>query len=146
VADKIEKNGIEAWFEADIEDFLGADAKDYDKTTDTLDVWFDSGVSHFAVLKQRDELSDVADLYLEGSDQHRGWFQSSLISSVAINGKAPYKQVLTHGFTVDKVETKKSKSQGNVMSPQKVMNNLGAEIKCETSVSNHTSSVSVVLS
>ncbi|VVM20851.1 Isoleucyl-tRNA synthetase (EC [uncultured Gammaproteobacteria bacterium] len=128
VADKIEKNGIEAWFEADIEDFLGADAKDYDKTTDTLDVWFDSGVSHFAVLKQRDELSDVADLYLEGSDQHRGWFQSSLISSVAINGKAPYKQVLTHGFTVDKDGKKMSKSLGNVMSPQKVVNNLGADI------------------
>ena len=128
VADKIEKSGIEAWFESDIEDFLGAEAKDYDKTTDTLDVWFDSGVSHFAVLKQRDELSDVADLYLEGSDQHRGWFQSSLISSVAINGKAPYKQVLTHGFTVDKHGKKMSKSLGNVMSPQKVVNNLGADI------------------
>ncbi len=128
VADKIEKNGIEAWFEADIEDFLGADAKDYDKAIDTLDVWFDSGVSHFAVLNQREELSDVADLYLEGSDQHRGWFQSSLISSVAINGKAPYKQVLTHGFTVDKDGRKMSKSLGNVMSPQKVVNNLGADI------------------
>ncbi len=128
VADKIEKNGIEAWFEADIEDYLGDEAKDYDKATDTLDVWFDSGVSHFAVLNQRDELSDVADLYLEGSDQHRGWFQSSLISSVAINGKAPYKQVLTHGFTVDKDGKKMSKSLKNTMSPQKVVNNLGADI------------------
>ncbi len=124
----IEQNGIEAWFETDIKDLLGADADDYEKATDTLDVWFDSGVSHFAVLKAREGLSDVADLYLEGSDQHRGWFQSSLISSVAINGKAPYKQVLTHGFTVDKDGKKMSKSLGNVMSPQKVINNLGADI------------------
>ncbi len=124
----IEKEGIEAWFETDIKDLLGADAQDYEKATDTLDVWFDSGVSHFAVLKAREGLSDVADLYLEGSDQHRGWFQSSLISSVAINGKAPYKQVLTHGFTVDKDGKKMSKSLGNVMSPQKVVNNLGADI------------------
>ncbi|MDC0965145.1 isoleucine--tRNA ligase [Candidatus Thioglobus sp.] len=124
----IEKEGIEAWFETDIKDLLGADAQDYEKATDTLDVWFDSGVSHFAVLKARTGLSDVADLYLEGSDQHRGWFQSSLISSVAINGKAPYKQVLTHGFTVDKDGKKMSKSLGNVMSPQKVVNNLGADI------------------
>ncbi|SMN12999.1 Isoleucyl-tRNA synthetase [Bathymodiolus heckerae thiotrophic gill symbiont] len=128
VADKIEQNGIEAWFESSIEDFLGDEVKDYDKTTDTLDVWFDSGVSHYAVLKTREELTEVADLYLEGSDQHRGWFQSSLISSVAINGKAPYKQVLTHGFTVDKDGKKMSKSLGNVMSPQKVVNNLGADI------------------
>ncbi|MBA5248830.1 MAG: isoleucine--tRNA ligase, partial [Gammaproteobacteria bacterium] len=128
IADKIEQGGIEAWFEADITDFLGDEASDYDKTTDTLDVWFDSGVSHFAVLKARADLSDVADLYLEGSDQHRGWFQSSLISSVAMNGKAPYRQVLTHGFTVDKDGKKMSKSLGNVMSPQKVVNNLGADI------------------
>ncbi|WP_428087551.1 isoleucine--tRNA ligase [Candidatus Thioglobus sp.] len=124
----IEKNGVEAWFETDIKDLLGADANDYEKAADTLDVWFDSGVSHFAVLKARSELSDVADLYLEGSDQHRGWFQSALISSVAINGKAPYKQVLTHGFTVDKDGKKMSKSLGNVMSPQRVVNNLGADI------------------
>lgn len=128
ISAKIEQGGIEAWFEADIEEFLGDDAKHYDKTTDTLDVWFDSGVSHYAVLKAREGLSDVADLYLEGSDQHRGWFQSSLISSCAINGKAPYKQVLTHGFTVDKDGKKMSKSVGNVMSPQKVINNLGADI------------------
>jgi len=128
VADKIEQGGIEAWFEADIEDFLGDEANDYDKTTDTLDVWFDSGVSHYAVLKARSELSDVADLYLEGSDQHRGWFQSSLISSVAINGHAPYKQVLTHGFTVDQNGHKMSKSLGNVIPPQKVVNSLGADI------------------
>ena len=128
IADRIGKEGIEAWFESDTKDFIGDDANDYDKTTDTLDVWLDSGVSHFAVLKAREELSDVADLYLEGSDQHRGWFQSSLISSVAINGKAPYKNVLTHGFVVDKDGKKMSKSLGNVMSPQKVVNNLGADI------------------
>ncbi len=124
----IEKGGIEAWFAADIRDFLGADAANYDKTTDTLDVWFDSGVSHFAVLSARAELAEVADLYLEGSDQHRGWFQSSLISAVAMHGRAPYKQVLTHGFTVDKAGKKMSKSVGNVMSPQKVVNTLGADI------------------
>ena len=128
VAAKIEQGGIEAWFEADVKDFLGADADEYDKTTDTLDVWFDSGVSHYAVLRAREDLSDVADLYLEGSDQHRGWFQSSLISSCAINGKAPYKQVLTHGFTVDQNGHKMSKSLGNVIPPQKVVNNLGADI------------------
>ncbi len=128
VANLIEEQGVEAWFETDIQDLLGADAKDYDKTTDTLDVWFDSGVSHYAVLKVREGLSDVADLYLEGSDQHRGWFQSSLISSIAINEKAPYKQVLTHGFTVDKDGKKMSKSLNNAMSPQKVVNNLGADI------------------
>ncbi|WXU00672.1 MAG: Isoleucine--tRNA ligase [Catillopecten margaritatus gill symbiont] len=128
VADKIEQGGIEAWFESDIADFLGDDAENYDKTTDTLDVWFDSGVSHYAVLKARSGLADVADLYLEGSDQHRGWFQSSLLSSVAINGKAPYRQVLTHGFVVDKDGRKMSKSLGNVMLPQKVVNNLGADI------------------
>ncbi len=128
VSQMIEQGGIEAWFETDIKDLLGDDASEYEKATDTLDVWFDSGVSHFAVLRAREGLSDVADLYLEGSDQHRGWFQSSLISSVAINGKAPYKQVLTHGFTVDKDGKKMSKSLGNVMSPQKVVNNLGADI------------------
>ncbi len=128
ISDKIEKGGIEAWFESDITDFLGDDAGDYDKTTDTLDVWFDSGVSHYAVLKAREGLSDVADLYLEGSDQHRGWFQSSLISSCAITAKAPYKQVLTHGFTVDQNGHKMSKSLGNVIPPQKVVNNLGADI------------------
>ena len=128
ISTKIEQSGIEAWFESDVTDFLGDEANDYDKTTDTLDVWFDSGVSHYAVLKAREGLSDVADLYLEGSDQHRGWFQSSLISSCAITGKAPYKQVLTHGFTVDKDGKKMSKSVGNVMSPQKVINNLGADI------------------
>ena len=91
VAKKIELEGIEAWFKLKVEDILGDEAPDYEKTTDTLDVWFDSGVSHYAVLKASDHLSDVADMYLEGSDQHRGWFQSSLLTSCAINGRAPYK-------------------------------------------------------
>ncbi len=128
VAQKIQAGGIEAWFNLTTEEVLGEDAKDYDKTTDTLDVWFDSGVSHHAVLKARDELSDVADLYLEGSDQHRGWFQSAILSSCAINAKAPYKQVLTHGFTVDQNGHKMSKSLGNVIPPQQVVNSLGADI------------------
>ena len=128
VAKKIEKDGIDAWFTLDITDVLGTEASEYEKTTDTLDVWFDSGVSHFAVLKARDYLTDVADLYLEGSDQHRGWFQSSLITSCAIHGRAPYKQVLTHGFTVDQNGHKMSKSVGNVIPPQKVVNSLGADI------------------
>jgi len=128
VAKKIELEGIEAWFKLQVEDVLGSEAKDYEKTTDTLDVWFDSGVSHYAVLKSSSYLSDVADMYLEGSDQHRGWFQSSLLTSCAINERAPYKQVLTHGFTVDQNGHKMSKSLGNVIPPQKVVNSLGADI------------------
>ena len=128
VAKKIELDGIEAWFKLQVEDVLGSEAKDYEKTTDTLDVWFDSGVSHYAVLKASSYLSDVADMYLEGSDQHRGWFQSSLLTSCAINERAPYKQVLTHGFTVDQNGHKMSKSLGNVIPPQKVVNSLGADI------------------
>ncbi len=128
VAKKIEKGGIESWFSLKVEDVLGTEASEYEKTTDTLDVWFDSGVSHFAVLKNSDYLSDIADMYLEGSDQHRGWFQSSLITSCAINGRAPYRQVLTHGFTVDQNGHKMSKSLGNVIPPQKVVNTLGADI------------------
>ena len=128
VAKKIELDGIEAWFKLQVEDVLGSEAKDYEKTTDTLDVWFDSGVSHYAVLKASNYLSDVADMYLEGSDQHRGWFQSSLLTSCAINERAPYKQVLTHGFTVDQNGHKMSKSLGNVIPPQKVVNSLGADI------------------
>ena len=129
VALKVEQQGIDAWFELDAEDLLGEQAADYDKVTDTLDVWFDSGVTHAAVLKQRPELGQYpADLYLEGSDQHRGWFQSSLKTGIAINNQAPYKQVLTHGFTVDAHGRKMSKSVGNVVAPQEVMNKLGADI------------------
>ncbi len=128
VALKIEKEGIDAWFALEVEDILGDDAKDYEKVTDTLDVWFDSGVTHHAVLRDRDNLQFPADLYLEGSDQHRGWFQSSLKTSMTINGVPPYKQVLTHGFTVDADGRKMSKSLGNVIPPQKVMNDLGADV------------------
>ncbi|MCK5898050.1 MAG: isoleucine--tRNA ligase, partial [Methylococcales bacterium] len=128
VALKIEKQGIEAWFSADINEFLGDEADDYEKMTDTLDVWFDSGVTHEAVIHRRDGLNFPADLYLEGSDQHRGWFQSSLLTSTAIHGTAPYKQVLTHGFTVDANGKKMSKSVGNVIAPQMVMKDLGADV------------------
>jgi isoleucyl-tRNA synthetase len=128
VAKQVEQEGIDAWFDMAPETLLGAEAADYEKVTDTLDVWFDSGVSHACVLARRDYLNRPADLYLEGSDQHRGWFQSSLLTSVATTGKAPYKAVLTHGFTVDAEGKKMSKSKGNVIAPQKVTNNLGADI------------------
>lgn len=128
VALLIEKEGMDAWFDLDPADILGDQADHYDKVTDTLDVWFDSGVTHFSVLKQREQLRYPADLYLEGSDQHRGWFQSSLKSSMAINGEAPYKAVLTHGFTVDADGKKMSKSLGNTVSPQKICNDLGADV------------------
>jgi len=127
VAQKIEQEGIDAWFELSAEDLLGDEAQDYDKVTDTLDVWFDSGVTHHSVLRARKELRFPADLYLEGSDQHRGWFQSSLKTSMTINDEAPYKNVLTHGFTVDANGRKMSKSLGNVVSPQDVFKTLGAD-------------------
>ncbi|MDO8826268.1 isoleucine--tRNA ligase [Methylophaga sp.] len=128
VALAVEQKGIDAWFDMDASELIGADADNYFKVIDTLDVWFDSGVSHACVLTRRDGLQRPADLYLEGSDQHRGWFQSSLLTSVATTGKAPYKSVLTHGFTVDAEGKKMSKSKGNTVSPQKVVNNLGADI------------------
>lgn len=129
VAQKIEKIGIDAWFELQPAELLGDDAQYYDKASDTLDVWFDSGVTHASVLETRDELCVPADLYLEGSDQHRGWFQSSLLTSVAMrHGKAPYSGVLTHGFTVDAKGRKMSKSLGNVIAPQDVIKNSGADI------------------
>ena len=128
VALRIEEKGIDAWFELSAEDILGEEAAQYSKVTDTLDVWFDSGVTHYSVLQQRQELSFPADLYLEGSDQHRGWFQSSLKTSIAMNGQAPYKQVLTHGFTVDSAGRKMSKSIGNTIAPQEVFKEYGADI------------------
>lgn len=128
VAKRVEEKGIEAWFELETADLLGDEADQYRKVTDTLDVWFDSGVTHYSVVARRENLRYPADLYLEGSDQHRGWFQSSLKTAIAMHGEAPYKQVLTHGFTVDKDGRKMSKSLGNVMSPQKVVNQLGADI------------------
>lgn len=128
VAQKVEQGGMDAWFELDAKELLGADADHYQKVTDTLDVWFDSGVTHYAVLAQRAGLRFPADLYLEGSDQHRGWFQSSLKTSMAMNAVPPYKTVLTHGFTVDANGNKMSKSLGNVVPPQKVMNEYGADV------------------
>jgi isoleucyl-tRNA synthetase len=128
IAHKIEKGGINAWFDLETSEFLGDEASDYRKVTDVLDVWFDSGTTHASVLGRRDGLHFPADLYLEGSDQHRGWFQSSLLTSVAIHGKAPYGGLLTHGFTVDQDGRKMSKSLGNVIPPQDIMNTLGADI------------------
>ena len=128
VANKVEEYGIDGWFTASTEDFLGKEATDYYKTTDTMDVWMDSGLAHYAVSQNHDDVHFPADLYLEGSDQHRGWFQSSLLTSVAMNARAPYQQVLTHGFTVDETGKKMSKSLGNVIAPQSVINNLGADI------------------
>ena len=109
-------------------ELLGEEAAVYKKTSDTLDVWFDSGSTHACVLKRRDYLAHPADLYLEGSDQHRGWFQSSLLTGCATDGYAPYKALLTHGFVVDGNGHKMSKSKGNVIAPQKVMDTLGADI------------------
>jgi isoleucyl-tRNA synthetase len=128
VAERVEKDGIDAWFDLDPEEFLGAEAAQYDKASDVMDVWFDSGVVHHGLPKVRPEVGFPADLYLEGSDQHRGWFHSSLLTSVAMHGHAPYRGVLTHGFTVDEKGRKMSKSIGNVLVPQKLTNTLGADV------------------
>lgn len=129
VAKLVEQHGIQAWWDADIKDLLGPDAGDYRKVPDTLDVWFDSGSTFFSVVGVRPEFEGhEADMYLEGSDQHRGWFMSSLMLSTAIDNKAPYKQVLTHGFVVDGQGRKMSKSLGNIVTPQEVMGKLGADI------------------
>ncbi|RIA19797.1 isoleucyl-tRNA synthetase [Ectopseudomonas oleovorans] len=133
VAKRVEQEGIEAWFKLDAAELLGAEADQYDKSRDTLDVWFDSGTTHWHVLRgSHAELAHAngpaADLYLEGSDQHRGWFHSSLLTGCAIDGHAPYKELLTHGFTVDEQGRKQSKSLGNVVAPQKVIDSMGADI------------------
>jgi isoleucyl-tRNA synthetase len=128
VADRVEKAGIDAWFDLDPRELLGAEAEQYEKAPDIMDVWVDSGVSHHCVTKMRPEVLNPADLYLEGSDQHRGWFHSSLLTAVAQKGHAPYKAVLTHGFTVDDKGRKMSKSLGNVVAPQKVVGSLGADV------------------
>jgi isoleucyl-tRNA synthetase len=128
VAQRVEQQGIEAWFSLDPAELLGDEAARYSKVVDTLDVWFDSGSTHACVLKQRPYLQHPADLYLEGSDQHRGWFQSSLLTGCATDGRAPYNALLTHGFVVDGHGHKMSKSKGNVIAPQKVIDTLGADI------------------
>ena len=128
VAKEVESKGIQAWWDIDSAELLGDEADQYRKVEDTLDVWFDSGVTHHFVVDAREEFSKAADLYLEGSDQHRGWFMSSLMTSVAMNDVAPYNQVLTHGFTVDQNGHKMSKSLGNVVSPKDVTGKYGADI------------------
>jgi len=131
VAQRVEQDGADAWYALDARELLGAEADDYEKVTDILDVWFDSGVTHFCVLDQRANLARMPGdkvMYLEGSDQHRGWFHSSLLTSVAMHGKAPYDEVLTHGFTVDEQGRKMSKSLGNGIEPQDVIKNNGADI------------------
>ncbi len=130
VAQRVEKDGVDAWYALDPAELLGAEAAQYEKVTDILDVWFDSGVTHYCVLDQRPNLARAPGdkvMYLEGSDQHRGWFQSSLLTSTAMKGRAPYDVVLTHGFTVDAQGRKMSKSLGNVIAPQKVVDTLGAD-------------------
>jgi isoleucyl-tRNA synthetase len=124
----VEEYGVDCWYADDVFEKLGVDEQHYERVTDILDVWFDSGVSHRCVLDERAELEWPAQMYLEGSDQHRGWFQSSLLTSVAMHGTAPYREVLTHGFVVDAEGRKMSKSLGNVISPIKIMNTLGADV------------------
>ncbi|HEX6295158.1 MAG TPA: isoleucine--tRNA ligase [Burkholderiales bacterium] len=130
VAKRVEKGGIEAWQKVTAEELLGEEAKHYEKTKDTLDVWFDSGSTHFTVMRgsHRADTGFPADLYLEGSDQHRGWFHSSLLVSCMLDGVPPYKGLLTHGFVIDLEGRKMSKSRGNTMAPQEISNTLGAEI------------------
>ncbi|MGR3807418.1 isoleucine--tRNA ligase [Pasteurella testudinis] len=129
VAKCVEKSGIQAWWDLDPKELLGDEAEQYSKVADTLDVWFDSGATYSTVVTARPEFNgQPADMYLEGSDQHRGWFMSSLMLSTATDNKAPYRQVLTHGFTVDAQGRKMSKSIGNIVEPQKVMNTYGADI------------------
>lgn len=128
IAKLVEQEGIDAWYDLEPVVFLGQEANEYEKVLDTLDVWFDSGAVYHCVTAQRPELQADADLYLEGSDQHRGWFQTSLLSAVAVQGKAPYRQVVTHGFTVDAAGHKMSKSLGNVISPEQITKTLGADV------------------
>jgi len=133
VAQRVEREGIEAWFKLDARELLGAEAAQYEKINDTLDVWFDSGTTHWHVLRGSHPDAEAnsgrhADLYLEGSDQHRGWFHSSLLTGCAIDGVPPYQALLTHGFTVDAQGRKMSKSLGNGIEPQEVGDRLGVEI------------------
>jgi isoleucyl-tRNA synthetase len=128
IAARVERAGIEAWFSLDPAELLGDEASAYEKVNDVMDVWADSGLSFECVGAERPEIAAPVDLYLEGSDQHRGWFHSSLLMSEALYERAPYRGVLTHGFTVDEKGRKQSKSLGNVVAPQKVMSTLGADV------------------
>lgn len=144
VAKRVEQSGIDAWFDLDASELLGDDAEQYSKVTDTLDVWFDSGVTHQAVLNRRENLQYPADLYLEGSDQHRGWFQSSLKTAVAMNGETSYKAALTHGFTVDEHGRKMSKSIGNTIAPNDVIKDVGADVlRLWVSATDYTGEITV---
>ncbi|MCU4676286.1 isoleucine--tRNA ligase [Catenovulum sp. 2E275] len=145
VAAAVEEKGIQAWFDMTAEELVGADAERYIKVPDTLDVWFDSGVTHACVVDARDTFrKKQADLYLEGSDQHRGWFMSSLMTGIAMKEQAPYQQVLTHGFTVDKDGKKMSKSLGNTISPQQIMGKFGADIlRLWIASANYTADITV---
>jgi isoleucyl-tRNA synthetase len=127
-AARVATGGIDAWFDLEPHELLGAEAAQYEKVTDVMDVWADSGLSFECVGRERPEVAAPVELYLEGSDQHRGWFHSSLLMSEALYARAPYKGVLTHGFTVDEKGRKMSKSLGNVIAPQKVVNSLGADV------------------
>ena len=124
----VEEKGIDGWFDSSAQDWLGDEGDNYEQVRDILDVWFDSGTTHYGVGSVREDVSIPADLYLEGSDQHRGWFQSSLLTSLMIRDTPPYKSLLTHGFTVDEHGKKMSKSVGNVIAPQKICNQYGADI------------------
>ena len=130
VAAAFEEEGGDAWFASDPQRFLGNDhsAEDYEQITDVVEVWFDSGSTHAFVLEARDDLAWPASLYLEGSDQHRGWFHTSLLESAGTRGRAPYDAVLTHGFALDEQGKKMSKSLGNVTAPQEVIDQSGADI------------------
>lgn len=143
-ADLIEKEGIDGWYECDPSDLLGAEADQYEKVTDVLDVWFDSGVTHACVLDVRPELTVPADIYLEGSDQHRGWFQSSLLTSLATRDAPPYRSVLTHGYVVDGKGHKMSKSLGNTISPADIVKQLGADVlRLWAASTDHTGDINV---
>ena len=130
IASIYEKQGSDCWFTDDPQVFLGSkyDSKDFEKLNDIVEVWFDSGSTHSFVLEKRDDLKWPADMYLEGSDQHRGWFHSSLLESCGTRGKAPFKNILSHGFVVDGKGLKMSKSLGNVISPEDILKNYGADI------------------
>jgi isoleucyl-tRNA synthetase len=144
VAKRVEVGGIDAWFDLDPRELIGDDAAIYHKVTDVMDVWADSGVSFEVVGKERPEIAAPVEMYLEGSDQHRGWFHSSLLMSEALYERAPYKSVLTYGFTVDEKGRKMSKSLGNVVAPDKVMNSLGADVlRLWVSATDYTSEMSV---
>ena len=128
VAQKIEQQGLMAWHDLDLQELLGDEADDYKKSTDSLDVWFDSGALHYSVIRDHGAMAVPCDLYLEGSDQHRGWFQTSLKTAMGIYGHPPYKAVMTHGFVVDGQGKKMSKSVGNVVAPLQVIQKFGADV------------------